>query len=250
MVDTGREMSLSNDAVLGINMDIYKKIVQLQEMCAIYNCGLEHGEVAYEIAEKYDVSLEKAFEYVIQFRLVSREEIEAEGIDSYYFDDDPDKPATIDDYNPKAQLMSQVDDEELIYACIQCGLSVHEAGYVAGKLEFAPEDIGFTSLSKIMVYACVHSDSVFSHIKKAVDYYMAHSKEQELDYDRFDYYLEKIDENMPIQTAFQKAEEYITEEEWDGYIQDVCSGKVPIEMEMTLDDILDEMAERRGDNYF
>lgn len=254
----GVDMNMDNVAnviepeqtILGIDVKIYDKFVEFQNMCTTYGVRAEQGESAYAIAEKYDLDLDKAFDYVSNYPFVTKEMFIKNGYEYYYGDpDEGETPITADEFDPKAYYMEMIDDEEMIYCCISCGLSHDEACEALGRLSLARYTYDPLKCSVAFLYACAHSDSVVEHLDRAASYYLAHLDEA-FDYERFDYYLYLLDCNVPVETAFEEAMIHITDSEEEEYVKDLLAGKytdsyIPSKEEY-FDAIFDEMEERRS----
>lgn len=204
--------TVNENHMLGFDMATYNKFVEFQNYCSTYGVMKEQGEAAYIIAEKYHLELPKAFEYIKQFEYVTKEIYAKNGYEYYYGEpDEGEVPITVEEFDPKAYYLKLVDDKDMVYCCTQRGLSADEADDALFKLEYAAKTYNPEEYSTEFLYACAHSDCVTYYLEKATNYYLANSKDDFLDFERFDVFLDELDSRVPIEEAFEIAMEHITE---------------------------------------
>ena len=242
-------MKMDMDSVFGIKTDAFEKIVKLQNLCALYGCDLIQGEAAFNLAEKHNLDLDRAFEYTSNFHYLSQEDITDEDLDFLFGGDEENIPKTVDEFNAKSYFFNRIDDPELIYCYFNLGLDMDSSVRASGRIYKHDETIDITSLSPQLVYACAYSDSAYIHIEKAVKYYMDHISTSTFDYERFDYFLEEIDSNVPIEYAFENASEYLTDSDINDLIHEINTNPYYLESmdKYSNEDLLDEMAFERGE---
>lgn len=245
-------MKMDMDSVFGIKTDAFEKIVKLQDLCALYNCDLIQGEAAFNLAEKHNLNLDRAFEYASNFHYLSREDITDEDLEFLFFGDEENIPKTVDEFNVKSYYFNRLDDPELIHCYFNLGLDLKASIRASDRISENDETIDITSLSPQFIYACAFSDSAYIHIKKAVAYYMDHIPAGTFDYERFDYFLEEIDSDRPIEYAFEDSLEYLTDSDLDDINHELNTYPRYLEFlkEYAQEDLLDEMAFERGEYDF
>lgn len=81
---------------------------------------------------------------------------------------------------------------------------------------------------------------------------MDHIPAGTFDYERFDYFLEEIDSDRPIEYAFEDSLEYLTDSDLDDINHELNTYPRYLEFlkEYAQEDLLDEMAFERGEYDF
>lgn len=238
--------------VLGFDMKNYDRFVEFQNYCSAYGVRKEQGEAAYTIAGKYDLEIPTAFEYIKNFKFVTKEMYAENGYDYYFGEpDEGEIPLTVDQFDPKAYFMEMVDDGDTVYCCTRAGLSLDEACIAIDRIEESGYDFEIKECSPAFLYACAYSDCEIGYLYRASEYYLDNSTDDYLDYERFDIFLELLECNYYIEPAFEKAMNSITDSEWDEmFEEDLESGFYADPDEMYYDPIegtRDEMDAERGE---
>lgn len=243
------KMKIEMDSVLGIKTETFEKIVILQDLCALYGCNLIQGEAAFNLAEKHKLDLDRSFEYTSHFHYLSPEEVTNEDLKFVYNGDDKNMPKTVDEFNAKRYFLDRVDDPDLIHCFFKIGLDFDSSFRACDRISGFDKTKDITSHSPQFIYACAYSDSAFAHIENAVDYYMKHIPVGTFDYERFDYFVEKIDCGMPIECAFEESSECLTDSGIDDLIHEINTNPYYLEStdEYSTEALLDEMAYERGE---
>ena len=237
--------------VLGFDMKNYDRFVEFQNYCSAYGVRKEQGEAAYTIAGKYDLEIPTAFEYIKNFKYVTKEMYAEKGYDYYYGEpDEGEIPLTVDQFDPKAYYMELVDDGDKIYCCTRAGLSLEEASIAIDRIRCSRYEFEVKECTPAFLYACVYSDCESGYLYRASEYYLENSPDDQFDYERFDIFLRLLERGYYIEPAFEVAMDSITESEWaDMGKEDLKSGFLdPYELyHNPIDDVLDEMAAKRGE---
>ncbi len=173
--------NVTGQSVFGVSKDQYEKMLQAQKLKDLYGLEQSFANVAFEFAEKNDLDLDEAFEYI-------------EDVQDYLGDDNTDE-----------SFITETAENPLhLFMYFDCGLPIYDAYDLMDEHNLTREELLSVSPDLISAYD-YYSGFSFKYFQRAYCYFMEHAAEctdgkyTEEDFDEFIKYLST---NMPIEEAF------------------------------------------------
>lgn len=180
------------ETVFGIDRVICERISKINDLEAFYGLTRDYSMVAVKLSDELNISLEDAFSYVEGFQ-AERNAI---------LDDEESSEEQITEVMEDNWLWDNASNPDMIYCCINCGISVSSAIWAVREL---PE-LGhgpIAELSPFFIRAFQEGYQIHSHfLRKACDYYENHTDDTYTDDDFYEF-IDQLLMDRPIEVAFE-----------------------------------------------
>ena len=191
-IENTRDSDDVPETVFGIDRAIYERISKINDLEAFYGLSRDYSIAAVKLSDELNITLEDAFSYVEGFQ-AERNAI---------LDDEESSEEQIAEVMEDNWLWDNASNPDMIYCCINCGISVSSAIWAVREL---PE-LGhgpIAELSPFFIRAFQEGYQIHSHfLRKACDYYENHTDDTYTDDDFYEF-IDQLLMDRPIEVAFE-----------------------------------------------
>ena len=192
IIENTRDSDDVPETVFGIDRAIYERISKINDLEAFYGLSRDYSIAAVKLSDELNITLEDAFSYVEGFQ-AERNAI---------LDDEESSEEQIAEVMEDNWLWDNASNPDMIYCCINCGISVSSAIWAVREL---PE-LGhgpIAELSPFFIRAFQEGYQIHSHfLRKACDYYENHTDDTYTDDDFYEF-IDQLLMDRPIEVAFE-----------------------------------------------
>lgn len=223
------------DTIFGVDMAVYERITQINDLQALYGLDLEYSVIAVRLSDECSIDLDAAFEYVEGFK-AERELI---------LDDEEATEETVSEMMSDEWLWNNATNPSMIFCCIKCGLSVSAALWVVEELPRLGHG-PVTEMSPYFIRAFREGYNIHSKIlRNACEYYESHIDDSYTDED-FEEFIDRINMDHPIEIAFGEMQYEKACRESD---DDWCSYDPHDDTDATAIEAFEEWASQEASNF-